>query len=188
MRVGRMAGSPERQCWTSRSGDGYRPSSRRSWDRLPAGRGFGPGERELDLEDLLSDLGNIGRCAGSARSDQPAHARVADAGLAVLAVARIPVLKLSVALDGDVQVVPAHCALERELQRLGTAGRERQRGAPRRVPVRHGRFGRRRAAVLEADRDLVVVPWAVQGLDGEAGPWSARAALEAAEEPVGPVD
>src|SRR5215471_14022816 len=118
MRVGRMAGSPECQCWTSRSGDGYRPSSRRSRDRLPAGRGFGPGERELDLEDLLIDLGNIGRCAGSARSDQPAHARVADAGLAVLEVARIPVLKLRVALDGDGQVVPASRSFGRKVQRL----------------------------------------------------------------------
>src|SRR5215470_5028750 len=98
--------------------------------------------------------------AGSARSDQPAHARVANAGLAVLEVARIPVLKLRVARDGDVQVVPASCALERELQRLGTARRERQRGALRRVPVRHGYFGRRRAAVLEANHDLVAMPQA----------------------------
>src|SRR5215475_12352887 len=99
--------------------------------------------------------------------------------------AGVPVLKLRITLDGDGQVVPASRALERKLQRLRTARCERQRGAPRRVPVRHGHVGRRRAAVLELQRDLVlVVPRAVEGLDGEAGLRSARAALEPAEEPI----
>src|SRR5205823_3361356 len=137
---------------------------------LPApGLGAAPPQRRGSLADG----------AGRYWSDQAAHARVADAGLAVLEVAGVAVLEDGVVLDGDDQVVPAPRAPERPALGDRVAGLDRQVGPPRRVPVRHGHLDRLGTAVLDLQGELV--RQGVARPDAEAGLPAAGAAPEAAE-------